>query len=176
MVKKEKKPDLISRVEDKLSRAEIVIATDYRGLTVAETSALRQKLRDQGIEYQVVKNTLAGFAAVASGKSELNTLLKGPTALVFGYDDVTQPAKVLLDHQRSVKETPLSIKGGILAERLLTREEISALAKLPPKDELVAKFVGLVQSPIHGLLAVLSGNLRGFIGVLQARITQLEGE
>ena len=174
MVKKERKAELVDLIKEKLGRAEIVIATDYRGLTVAEISELRQKLRQQGVEYRVVKNTLAGFAATAAGKPDLSKSLGGPTALAFGYDDVIQPAKILLDYQRS-SEGVLSIKGGVLREKLLTAEDIAALAKLPPKDELIAKFVGLVQSPIYRLLTVLNGNLQGLAGVLQARIKQLEG-
>ena len=174
MVKKEKKAEIVDWLEEKLRQANIVIATDYRGLSVSEMAALRQKLREQGIEYRVVKNTLANFAAAAAGRPNLSELLRGPTAMAFGYEDVVQPAKTLLDYQRS-SETSLSIKGGMLAERLLTAEEVSALAKLPPQDELVAKFVGLVQAPIYRLLTVLNSNLQGFVQVLQGRIKQLEG-
>ena len=174
MVRKEKKPELVDLIEEKLSRCGIVIATDYRGLTVAEISELRKRLRQQGIEYRVVKNTLARFAADAVGNPNLAELFTGPTALAFGYDDVIQPAKILLDYQRS-SETALTIKGGMLAEKLLTAEDIAALAKLPPREALVAKFVGLVQSPIYGLLTILSGNLQSLVGVLQGRIKQLEG-
>ena len=174
MVRKEKKAELVELIREKLVRAEIVIATDHRGLTVAKMSKLRHKLRQEGIEYRVVKNTLANFAATAAGKPDLSELLTGPTALVFGYDDVTQPARALLDYQRSA-ETTLSIKGGMLAGKLLTGEDIISLAKLPPKDELIARFIGLVQSPVNRLLTALNGNLQSLIGVLQARIRQLEG-
>ncbi|MCL0038969.1 50S ribosomal protein L10 [Dehalococcoidia bacterium] len=174
MVRKEKKAELVDLIREKLVRAEIVIATDHRGLTVAEISKLRHKLRQQGVEYRVVKNTLAGFAATAAGKPDLSELLRGPTALAFGYDDVVQPAKALSDYQRS-SETTLSIKGGLLAGKLLPAEDIIALAKLPPKDELIGKFVGLVQSPVSRLLIALNGNLQNLMGVLQARIRQFEG-
>ncbi|MBT9148958.1 MAG: 50S ribosomal protein L10 [Dehalococcoidia bacterium] len=174
MVRKEKKAELVDLIREKLVQAEIVIATDHRGLTVAKISGLRNKLRQQGVEYRVVKNTLAGFAATAAGKPDLSRLLTGPTALAFGYDDVIQPAKSLLDYQRSA-ETTLIIKGGMLAGKLLTAEDIVALAKLPPKDELIARFVGLVQSPVNRLLITLNGNLQSLMGVLQARIRQFEG-
>ncbi len=174
VVRKEKKAELVDLIREKLVRAEIVIATDHRGLTVAKMSELRHKLRQQGIEYRVVKNTLADFAATAAGKPDLSRLLTGPTALAFGYDDVIQPSRALLDYQRS-SETTLSIKGGMLAGKLLTAEDIIALAKLPPKDELIARFVGLLQSPVNRLLITLNGNLQSLMGVLQARIRQLEG-
>ncbi|HAZ31154.1 MAG TPA: 50S ribosomal protein L10 [Dehalococcoidia bacterium] len=174
MVRKEKKAELVDLIREKLVRAEIVIATDHRGLTVAEISKLRHKLRRQGVEYRVVKNRLADLAATAAGKPDLSELLRGPTALAFGYDDVVQPAKALLDHQRS-SETTLSIKGGMLARTLLMPEDIIVLAKLPPKDELIGRFVGLVQSPVSRLLIALNGNLQNLMGVLQARIRQFEG-
>jgi large subunit ribosomal protein L10 len=174
MVRKEKKAELVDLIREKLVRAEIVIATDYRGLTVAEISKLRHQLRQQGVEYRVVKNTLADFAATAAGKPDLSKLLQGPTALAFGYGDVVQPAKALSDYQRS-SGTTLSIKGGLLAGKLLMPEDIVALAKLPPKDELIGKLVGLVQLPVSRLMIVLSGNLRNLMGVLQARIRQFEG-
>ncbi len=173
MVRKETKPEIVDWVSEKLGRAEIVIATDYRGLTVAQMTELRRKLREQNIEYHVIKNTLAGFAAKATEKPALSEFLEGPTAIAFGYDDVIQPAKVLQDFLRS-SETTLSIKGGLLGDKPLTPEEITALAKLPPKEELIGKVVGLVQSPLYGLVNVLNGNLRGLVGVLQARVNQME--
>ena len=174
MVRKEKKPEIVDQISDKLSRSEIVIVTDYRGLTVAQITELRQKLRQQGVEYHVVKNTLAGFAADKADKSGLSEFLEGPTAIAFGYDDVVQTPKALLEYQKSAEETTLRIKGGLLGDRVLTSQEISALAKLPPREELIAKVVGLLQSPISGLVTVLNGNLQGFVGVLQARVKQLE--
>lgn len=173
MVRKEKKPEIVDWISEKLGKAEIAIVTDYRGLTVAEITELRRKFREQGIEYHVVKNTLAGFAANAVGKPNISEFLEGPTAIAFGYDDVIQPAKVLQEFAKAA-ETPLSIKGGILGDKTLTSDEISALAKLPPKEELIGKVVGLVQSPLYGLVNVLNGNLRGLVGVLQARVNQME--
>ena len=174
MVRKEKKPEIVDRISEKLNRAEIVVVTDYRGLTVAQITDLRNKLRQQGIEYHVVKNTLASFAADRVGKSDLSRFLEGPTAIAFGYDDAAQTPKTLLEYQKSAEEVTLQIKGGLLGDRLLTAQEISVLAKLPPKGELIARFVGLLQSPISGLVTVLNGNLQGLAVVLQSRVKQLE--
>ncbi len=174
MVRKERKPEIVDQIQDRVSRAQIVIAADYRGLTVAQISELRHRLRQHGIECHVVKNTLATFAAKAANKPNLTEFLKGPTALVFGYDDVVQPAKTLREYLQST-ESGLSLKGGLLGDsKLLTSDDLTALAKLPPRDELVAKVVGMLQSPIVGLLNVLNGNLRGLAAVLQARAKQLE--
>ncbi|MFP3975998.1 MAG: 50S ribosomal protein L10 [Dehalococcoidia bacterium] len=174
MVKKEKKSALVDEMTDKLSRSSIVIATDYRGLTVSEITALRRKLREQGAEYQVVKNTLAKRAAASSGKEHIYELFTGPTALVFGYEDPVQPARALSEYQRTMDEAPLDIKGGMLENRILTPQEVAGLATLPPKNELIAKFVGLTQSPIAKLLTVLNGNIQGLARVLQGRLNQLE--
>ncbi len=173
MVRKEKKPEIVDRMTDRLNRAEIAIVTDYRGLTVSQITELRRKFREQGIEYHVVKNTLATFAADNAGKHRLSEFLKGPTAIAFGYDDVIQPAKVLVDFQKAVDST-LNIKGGLLAGNVLTSADVVALAKLPSREELIGKVVGLMQSPIYGLVTVLNGNLRGLVGVLQARVNQME--
>ena len=174
MVRKEKKPEIIDRISDKLEQAEIVVVTDYRGLTVAQITDLRKRLRNQGVEYHVVKNTLAGFAADRVGKSDLSKYLEGPTAIAFGYDDPVQAPKVLLEYQKSPEEPPLQIRGGLLGDRLVTAQEISALAKLPPREELIGRLVGMLQAPISGLITVLNGNLQGLVTVLQARLKQME--
>ena len=174
MVKKEEKGEAIEQLKERLDRAKIVIATEYRGLTVAQISELRQKLRKQAVEYRVVKNTLASFAADRSGKPDLSQFLTGPTALAFGYDDVIQPTKAVLEYQKA-SQGVFTVKGGLLGTKALTAADIVALSKLPPRDELIAKAVGLIQSPMYRLLFALNGNLQGFVGLLQARIKQLEG-
>lgn len=173
MATKAKKAETIAQIKEKLDRAQIVIATDYRGLTVAGISDLRQRLRQEGIEYHVVKNTLAGFAAQQASRPDLSKYLQGPTALVFGYGDAVQPAKILQEYIRTA-ETPLRIKGGLIGDRPLSAEDIAALAKLPPKGEIIAKMVGLIQSPISRLVTVLNANIQGLVTVLEGRVKQLE--
>ncbi len=174
MAKLEKKKEIVESLAERFSRSQIVIVTDYRGLSVSEISELRRRLREAGIEYKVVKNTLAGLAAARAGKSALPQLLKGPVALAFGYEEVAQPAKALLDWQKS-SETPLSIRGGLLGERLLSAEEVQDLATLPSREELLAKLTGAMQAPIYGLVSVLGNSLRALTWMLQTRIQQLEG-
>lgn len=174
MAKKEKKAELIDQLKEKMGRAEVMIATDYRGITVAQISELRGRFREQNIEYHVVKNTLTRRAADETGKPDLSKLLKEPTAIAFGYgDDVAQPAKILLEYQKIVKDI-ISIKGGLLGDRFLTKDDVVALSKLPSKDQMIAMFVGLLQSPIVRLVTVLNGNIQGLATLLQARIKQLE--
>jgi large subunit ribosomal protein L10 len=170
----EKKSELVSQLADMLGRNNVVLATDYRGLTVAQMSQLRRQLRAQGYEYRVVKNTLTSLAAERVGKLGLCGFLKEPTALAFGNGNEAQLAKVILNYQREAK-TSLSIKGGLLYEQVLSSKEISTLATLPPKDVLLAKLTGTLHSPIYSLLNVLTAEMRALLAMLQGRIKQLEG-
>jgi large subunit ribosomal protein L10 len=171
---KEKKGQMIDELASRLSRCTIAVATDYRGLTAKEMVQLRRRLTESGIEYRVIKNTLTRFAAEKAGKNQLETLLTGPVAIAFGYDDVIKPAQVLREHIRSVGSV-LQIKGGILGDRLLTAEDVANLAILPSKDVLLARLVGQLNAPLQALHNVLSAPLRGLLNVMQARIKQVEG-
>jgi len=147
---KEKKGQMIDELASRLSRCTIAVATDYRGLTAKEMVQLRRRLTESGIEYRVIKNTLTRFAAEKAGKNQLETLLTGPVAIAFGYDDVIKPARVLREHIRSVGSV-LRIKGGILGDRLLTAEDVANLAILPSKDVLLARLVGQLNAPLQAL-------------------------
>ncbi len=171
---KEKKTQLIEELADRLSRSTIVIATDFRGLPANEMVKLRRQLTELGIEYKVAKNTFTRFAAEKAGKKQLEPLLSGPLAVVFGFDDVVKPAKALREHIRATGSV-LKIKGGILGDRLLTADEINALASLPPKEALIAQFLGQLKMPLQSLHNVFSAPLRGFVNVIQARIQQVGG-
>jgi len=169
-----KKLQIVDQLAELLSQSKFVIATDYRGLSVAEMSELRHQLRNIGTEYHVVKNNLAKFAATNAGKEELSQLLTGPTALAFGNEDVLQLAKALGDYIR-ISKTTLSIKGGLIDSKLLDSEQIRRLATLPSIEVLRARLLGLLLSPIVSLQNVLSGNMRDLRSVLNARIQQLGG-
>lgn len=171
---KEKKVEQIEQLVEKLSKASIVIATDYRGLSVAEMTRLRRLLQRQGIEYRVVKNTLTSMAAEKAQKPGLSTFLVGPTALAFSSGDEVQLAKALINYQRSAKST-FTIKGGLFDSRALGAQEIITLATLPPREVLISKLTGALNSPIYRLLHVLNAELPRFVQVLQNRIRQLEG-
>ncbi len=172
---KEKKAKVINGLEASFARSTVGVLTDYRGLTTAETTALRRKLRDSNSELKVVKNTLARFAATRAGKDEVAKSFEGPIAVALGYGDVSAPIKVLTSHIRETKST-LTIKGGFLGNRLLTLEQVMSLATLPSREVLIARVLGQMKSPISSLVFVLNAPLRGIAGVLQARINQLEGE
>lgn len=169
-----RKVQIVEEITELLSRNKFIIATDYRGLTVADMAELRHQLRNIGTEYHVVKNNLTKFAAENAGKQELSQLLIGPTALAFGHEDISQLAKTLVDYIR-ISKTTASIKGGLVESRLLGADEIRGLATLPPIDVLRARLLGLLLSPIISLQNVLSANMRGLNTVLNARIQQLGG-
>ena len=172
---REKKALIINSLEEAFSKCNIGILTDYRGLTTAEITALRRRLQESGIEYKVVKNTLARFAAARAGKDDLVSSFEGPIAIAFGYNDITEPAKVLASYIRDSKVN-LGIKGGFSGDRLFTSEEVMTLSTLPSREILLARVVGGIQSPITTLVSHLTTPMRGFVGVIQARIKQLEGE
>ncbi len=172
---REKKAQTIDRLQEVLSKCNIGILTDYRGLSAIEITALRRKLRELGIEYRVVKNTLARFAVERAGRNDLVSFFEGPVAIAFGYGNITEPARALTDYISTAKVS-LSIKGGFLGDGLLTAEDVETLSRLPSREILLAKVVGGMQSPITALVNCLSYPIRGIIGGLQARIKQLEGE
>jgi len=172
---REEKARTIDILQESLSKCSVGILTDYRGMPNSEMTILRGKLRELGVEYRVVKNTLAQFAAGRAGRDDLTSSFEGPVAIAFGYGDITEPAKALADYI-SVSRASLSIKGGFLSDRLLTLEEVNTLSTLPSREILIAKLLCGMQSPITNLVNCLATPVRGFIGVLQARIQQLEGE
>ncbi|MBN1176117.1 MAG: 50S ribosomal protein L10 [Dehalococcoidales bacterium] len=171
----EKKEKIVESLQDMFSRCNVGILTDYRGLTTGEMNALRRRLREAGIEYRVVKNSLAQFAAKNAGIEELADSFTGPVAVAFGYGEIPEPARVLTEYIRTAKSI-LSIKGGVFEDRVLDPREVESLAKLPSREILISQVLAGMQSPIYGLVNVLAGPIRGIMGVLQARIQQLEGE
>jgi large subunit ribosomal protein L10 len=172
---KSDKEKIINELTESLSRSTIVIATDYRGVNAKEMVALRQKLSAEGLEYKVAKNTLVRFAAQKAGKEQLDTLLNGPLAVLFGFDDVVKPAKILTQYVKS-SNSVLQIKGGILGDQLVTTKQLTELANIPSKEILVSQLLGQLWSPVQRLHTVLSSPLSGLVNVLQAQIRKVEGE
>jgi len=169
----EQKKETVSELADKLARATIAITTSYSGLTVAQMTELRRRLRQEQIEYRVVKNNLARFAAEQTGREGLTSVIQGPTAIAFGYGDVVAPAKTLLDYIRSTK-IELGILGGLMEDRVLSAAEVTALATLPSREVLIARVLSGMQGSIYGLVNVLNANIVGLVYLLNARKQQLE--
>jgi large subunit ribosomal protein L10 len=171
---REKKAKIIDGLEQVFSRCSVGILTDYRGLSAAEMTGLRRRLRELGIEYKVVKNTLARLAAQKGGREELASSFEGPVAIAFGYGDIAEPARALASYIQTSKSV-MSIKGGFLPSRLLTAEDVITLSTLPSKEVLVARVLAGMQKPILALVSYLNTPMGGIVGLLQARIQQLEG-
>lgn len=170
----EEKKQAVNELAQKLERSSIVITTNFRGLSVAEMTELRRRLRQEEIEYRVIKNTLAHFAAEQAGKEGLISIIEGPTAIAFGYGNVVAPAKALIDYIRSAK-SELRISGGLMEQRVLSASEVATLATLPPKEVLIAKLLSGMQGSILALVNVLNANITGLVSLLVARRKQLEG-
>jgi len=170
----EKKAKVIDNLEQVFSRCSIGILTDYRGLSTIEMTGLRRRLRESGVEYKVVKNTLARIAAQRAGREELAGSFDGPLAIAFGYGDISEPARALADYIKTTKSV-MSIKGGFLPGRLLTSGDIVTLSTLPSMEILISRVLAGMQQPIVALVSYLNAPMQGMVGVLQARIKQLEG-
>lgn len=146
---REEKEQQVAEIAQKLKNSKTTIITDYRGLDVAEVTELRKTLREAGIEYKVLKNTLVRRATAETNLSAADEFLIGPTAIAFGYDDVVAPAKIIVDFAK--KHTNLEIKAGVLEGRLVTEEEVKALASLPSRDGLLSMLLSVLQAPMRNM-------------------------
>ena len=171
---KSDKERVVAELTERLRTSETLIVADYRGLTNAEIDGLRSKLLEHGARFAVVKNTLTRRAAEAAGADALLALLEGPSAIAFveSDGDPVAVAKALRDAATSTKV--LAIRGGLLEGKSLTAEEIDTLAKLPPVDVIRAQLVGAIVSPLTIVVALLAAPIRDLVGLIDARIEQLQ--
>jgi large subunit ribosomal protein L10 len=163
----------INEISELRKGAQLAILTDYRGLKVSDLQTLRSQLRPHSAGIRVVKNTLTAIAADNAGLGELRSTLTGPTALVYANEDPVAPSKVVSDFVRTSRI--LQIKLGVLEGQVIQADAIEELASLPPREVLLARVVGSVQSPLAGLVGVLSATIRALAYVWQARSGQLGG-
>jgi large subunit ribosomal protein L10 len=167
------KERLVAELTERLKASETMIVADYRGLTVTEIDELRTKLIEHGARFSVVKNTLTRRAAESAGIEALLALLEGPTAIAFlesGGDPVAV-AKALDD---AAKAEVLVIKGGLLDGAEIAADDVKRLAKLPPVDTLRAQLVGALTGSLTTVVGLFAAPMRDIVGVLDARIRQLE--
>lgn len=158
------KEEIVIQLKEKLAHAKSVVFADYRGLTMAQLSDLRNKLRDVDGELTVTKNTLLKIALP-------NSSFEGPTAVLIANDDEISPIKLLV---KALKDAGIGkIKAGFLGTEELDEAKINLLASLPTKDELRAKVVGVLVAPLHGIVGVLNANIRNLVyAVDQIRISK----
>lgn len=163
---RQQKETTLKKLEENIAKMKAAYFVTFDGLKVKETVELRRLLREQRIDYEVIKKTLL---KLAFKKYELNIdvdKISGSLGMAIGYEDEITPAKVL---DKFAKEHPtLKLVAGIYENKFIDQEQTLALAKLPGKEELLTKLVWLVQYPVSGLVNVLQGNLRGLVYVLKA--------
>lgn len=162
----EQKKQAVSEVAGKLKNAVSGVLVDYQGITVEQDTKMRAELRAAGVEYFVFKNTLARLAVKECGYDELLPVLMKMTAIAVSENDPVAPAKILASYADKVPT--FNIKAGFVEGKVIDAEGVNHLATLPSKEELIAKMLGSLQSPIYGLVNVLNGNLRGLACVLAA--------
>ncbi|MGM0420167.1 MAG: 50S ribosomal protein L10 [Bacillota bacterium] len=163
MVRPEKK-EAVAELKEKFNQSKSMVISDYLGLDVAEITELRSQLREQGVEFKVVKNTLASIAADEADISFIKEYFVGPTAIAFGLEDAVSPAKVLVDFAK--EHEVLGVKAGILNGELISAEKVKALAEIPNRETLLSQVLAGMKSPITGLVRVLDGNITGLARVL----------
>lgn len=164
---KQQKKEIIAELTEKLDRAKSVVLTKYHGLSVKDVHELRGQMRPQAVDYQIVKNSLLKVAWDGSALKDVKLdKPAGPVAVALGYDDEVAPAKLVYEFAKKHKLP--EITGGVLENKMLSKEEVESLAKLPSKIELIAKTVGTIKAPLTGFVNVLAGNLRGLVYVLNA--------
>ena len=175
-MQKSDKERVVAELTERLRTTETLIVADYRGLTVTEIDGLRSELLKHGARFSVVKNTLTRRAAEAAGADTLLALLEGPSAIAFleADGDPVAVAKALSDVARTTRV--LAARGGVLDGSPITAADIESLAKLPPADVLRGQLVSALAGPLTTVVGLFAAPMRDFVGVLQARIDQLQAQ
>ena len=168
------KERVVAELTERLRTAETLIVADYRGLTMPQIDALRGRLLEHGAKFSVVKNTLTRRAAEAAGSPALLALLEGPSAIAFieSDGDMVAVAKALADSARETRV--LEIRGGIMQGKTISAGDVDELAKLPPFEVLRGQVLGAIVAPLSAFAALLNAPLQNLVGLIDARIEQLE--
>jgi large subunit ribosomal protein L10 len=160
---REEKVQAVNEIATKLRESQTTVVADYRGLTVAEVTELRKQLREAGVEFRVLKNTLTRLATKQENLTELDQYLLGPNAIAFSKDDVIAPAKILAEFAK--KNERLEIKGGVIEGKVVDADAIKALASLPSREGLLSMLLSVLQAP-----------MRNFALAVKAVADQKEGQ
>lgn len=168
---REQKAVVIDEITTNINDSQAIFAVDFRGITVPEAAELRDKLRAVDASFRVVKNSLTERAADQAGVAELKSLLAGPTALTFVRGDAATAAKAIADYARITQK--LAFKGGVMDSQLLAPDQVTQISRLPSRDILYGQLVGLVASPLTGLVRTLNALVGGLAvalaGVLEKK-------
>ncbi len=162
----QQKIDIVEQYSEKFKNAKGVYLADYTGIDVPTVTEVRNKFREAGVEYKVLKNRLAKRALNNAGITDLDEYLKGVTAYIIEYDDPVNPAKIIKEFNK--KDELLHVKAAYVEGTVMSEEEAKRLADLPTRDQLLAQFVGLLQQPMTKLAATLQGSMQKLVGTLDA--------
>jgi large subunit ribosomal protein L10 len=172
----QQKMDLVQEIKGRLERSSITMTANYAGISVNQMIELRRAMQAGGVEFTIVKNTLLSLAADEANKPQLKEIIQGPTAVAIGYDDPVEAAKAMADYVRTGSST-LAIIGAVMGDgAVMSPDEFTRLASLPPKPIIIAMLLGQLNSPIARLVTVMNGPVQGLGNVLAARVRQLEEE
>lgn len=167
----QEKQAVVKSITEKLQGSVSGVLVDYKGIDVATDTALRRKMREAGVDYAVIKNTMLRFAAREVGLEDLEPHLHGTSSLAVSMDDPVAPAKVLYEYIGK-KDCPMSVKAGFVDGKIISAAEVEALSKLPAREVLVQQVLGTMLAPVTGLANVLNANIRGLAVALQAIVDQ----
>jgi large subunit ribosomal protein L10 len=167
------KADVVAGLTGRLARASTIYVTDFTGLKVKNLTALRRRFRGAGVEYVVVKNTLALRALREAAVPGLEGVLKGPTALVFAERDPVGAARILAEFEKEFQRP--TVKAGRFAGRPVSAAEVARLATLPSRDQLLGQVAGAFQAPLSAFVGGLNGLLYQLVGALEALREQRAG-
>lgn len=158
---KAEKIEVVNEIREKFKAAEVVILTNYQGLTVAEINDLRKRFREANVDYRVYKNTLTKIAVSELGYIGLDKYLEGPTAIASSPTQISKPSKVIKDFINQYKK--LEIKAGVFGGRVIDAKSAENLADLPSKEVLFGQLLGTLQVPVRGFLSVLQAPIRNLV-------------
>jgi len=165
-ITKQKKEEILKDLKDKFSSVKIIVFVDYSGLDTKSLEDVRNGMRNEGVDFKVVKKTLLNLAIKDRGiKGDIDSL-EGQIAATFGYEDEASAAKVAYRFSQTYENFKILL--GILDDEFVDVDKIVALAELPSREALLARYVGSIRAPISGLVNVMEGNIRGFVQVLNA--------
>lgn len=171
---KKEKVEVTAKLADVLGGADILYLTDFTGLSVKDLTELRRRFREAGSRYMVVKNRLALRALENLDLPDISEHLQGPTGLIVANEDPVAPAKTLRTFAKEYEDRP-AIKGGVINRRLVSSSEISTLADLPPREDLLAGIAGSLTAPVAGIVGVLNGLLRDLAYMVEDVARKQEG-
>lgn len=169
------KQAIVAELTEKLKGAAAGVFVDYKGISVAQDTALRVEMRKNGVDYFVIKNTLARFAVKEANLEGVLPILEGTTSLAICEGDPVAAAKVVAEFSKKMNNEKFFIKAGFVDGKVISPDEVKALAELPSKEILVATVLGTMMAPIRGLATVLDANISGLARVVQAIADQKAG-